>query len=430
MSSLKLLNEWYGYDRNVEIPENGFSASHLMLGSDSSYSRHSRIKVSEEFAEIVRTKLPINQREASVKLYFPPSDGYTDIDYLDWIRANDVEKLRKTNWFSDWREISIAQDVYSCAVSDLPTAIRTFFKAWKRRTDQIFRLIEINEFIHRGSSEQTFEDFLLTDTEYKDRCKKLHIVDYSVTTKSLQSKYAPEFLSFGSKVALKTRKLLLPLVHEDFVKVMDYRSNPFFGTNSSNSHSYEYLKLFIAAALGKITKIDITELDADEIQNRIIVTLMSRGKDDWSNIAIRKPYMSTFVIDMVSEISKVNYQHTNFRRNFSYLIGTGALDKLSPVELCAVITGYENSRRWAESSKGKSTQEIITELMISDKLDPYFICKLMAHIIVNNLQPIAVELDFDWKSIEDLPMDWAFESAPTSSKKRSASTPKLIDLLA
>lgn len=425
MVAKKLFNEWYGYDKHVLRSERRYQPRDLYIRSGSNYYNY---YLSEEIANYIKNSpIPEEQKKFILARHTPESDGRTDKDFIVWVESNDLQKLSSTYSYAPWRAIEIVSD-QTDLVDTLLSELNIFFKADSTRSDQIFRIIEINEFLHKGTAGQTFEEFLNSNTEYEENCKKLLLKKYSPVSETLISYQAPTFLSFGPKVSQKARKLLLELEHNDFVKVIDYKNNPLMSARDSKATTHEFVKLFIDTALGKITLAEVKELDPKEISNHIILAYMAGASSLWRQADMQSNIMSS-TSEIIKELQRISYHGENFKRHFSYLISTGALSNLTAIEVVAVVLGYDKSARWSAPLKGKSELETITELMIEGKLDPTFISKVIAHIIIHQTNVVQVNEDCDWETIAEMPVNWAIETLPTSHKKSPLVYPAIIKVL-
>lgn len=423
-NAAKLMRDWYGYDKKVF--QKDYEVDEITGLPDANTPRLvEKTGISMEVARKLQDEFSSAQLETIEEYYFPPSDGFTDEDFLEWVRNNKIDPNLKYARFN-WRVLKLIQDNnYSSHDYILTQILNEFFFHYNARNEQLFRVIEINEFLHRGNPGQTFEEFLLTDTEYFDKCRSLNIVKYSKITETLYDYRVVPFLKFGNKVNTKTRKLLLNLTLEEFTKVADYKNNAYYDASRSDAYSFVYVDIFIKSALGEEKPVEITELDSGEVRNQILMRLMSSSIEYWAN-ASNRAELSNILSEIQTELGKCAFYNNNFKRNFAYLIETKALDSINPTELISVVIGYDKSHRWAESSKSKTTLEIVTELIHTKKLDPKMLVRLITHIVSNDLNPVVIELEFDWNSIKDMPIEWAYETLPASSKKNTLIHPAIF----
>lgn len=423
------LSNWYGYDKKVTKPENSYENRDLSIYKYS-YSGNA-VHMSPEIAKLIRLARDEDVRIRLKSLYFPPADGFTDEDFIKFLETPLTGDAAKG--YYNWRtiealnqsdmELASSADNYS-----IKSAYSKFFDTSSPRTDRLFRIIEINEFLnHTKPDDLTFEAFLETDQSVEEKCKKLILQEHSVPLDTYFNYSLPDFLQYPARIALKTKQLLLSLTKEQMLKVWDVESNPYAKANSSNSHSFEFAELFIAAALGEVTEAPVKELSESEISNAITLSMISKT-EYWEKVASNRR-ASGLLKETLEEFDKIYFTADTFKRNFAYLVEADVLKELSAVELAGVVFGFDKSHRWAEPSKGKSTLEILMELMQNDRLDPVAGAKLIAHIVNNHLQPIVLDLDYDWSILVDAPPAWAYEMLPHSEKKRSIGLPYLIGLL-
>lgn len=425
MSPTKLFSEWYGYDKFVKYPTTKFSNTDLGY-MKSGYAGSVWHAMTPEGAEVIKA-LPREIREIMASAWYAESDGLTADDFAAWIVSG--ERGDKNASWRNWRQQralrrnpSLKNDYFFTKI------IGTFFN-YRKRSDRIFRVIEINEFLHRADSDQTFENFLETDQNYQDKCKNLELEVYSEASKKLVSREfdIPKFLKFGAGCSLPVREKLLKLNRSEFEKVLDWEKNAYFSSASTDA-SPDYVDLFIGAALGKAEKISIKEMAGDDVKNFIMAKFLSGPTEFWTSLAAKRS-LNDAVAVVVDELNRLPFKDIEFTRNFAYLISTGALSKLSPLEVIALTMGYHKSARWAASSKGDTTLEIATKMMINKKLDPEFFAKLVSYIVINNLDLIVVNDDLADHSFEDVPVSWAYPIITKSSQKRKLVHHKAVLIL-
>lgn len=420
------LSNWYGYDKKVAKPEQSYQNRDLAIYKYS-YS-DSPIHMSPEIAKVIRAGRDEDARLRLKSLYFPPADGLTDEDFIKFLETPLTGDAARGyyNWRTIEALIQSEIDLSSGANNySIKSAFSDFFDKTSPRTDRLFRLIEINEFLnHTKPDDLTFADFLETDTSVEEKCKKLILREYSIPLETFFNYHLPDFLKYPARIALKTKQLLLPLTKEQMLKVLDVESNPYAKANSSNSHSFEFAELFIAAALGEVTEAPVKELTDKEVSNAITLSMMSKT-EYWEKVSSGRR-CAKVMSEILEEFEKISFTADTFKRNFAYLVEADVLKELTATELAGVVFGFEKSHRWAEPNKGKSTLEVLMELMQSKKLDAVAGAKLIAHIINNHLQPIVLDLDYDWSILVDAPPSWAYEVLPHSEKKRSIGQPPLV----
>jgi hypothetical protein len=420
------LSNWYGFEKKVTKPEQSYEDRDLAIYKTSYYNH--AVHMSPEIARLIRSAPNEDARRSIKRLYFPPADGFTDEDFIKFLETPLTGDAAKGHY--NWRTIEAlnqsAADLASAANNySIKAAFSKFFDASSPRTDRLLRIIEINEFLnHTKPDDLTFENFLETDTSVEEKCKKLILHEHSIPLETFFNYSLPEFLQYPARIALKTKQLLLPLTKEQMLKVFDVESNPYARANSSNSHSFEFAELYIAAALGEVTEAPVKELTDKEVSNAITLSLLSKT-EYWDKVSSSRR-CARLLSNILEEFEKIAFTADTFKRNFAYLVEADVLKELTATELAAVVFGFEKSHRWAEPNKGKSTLEVLMELMQSKKLDPVAGAKLIAHIINNHLQPIVLELDYDWSILVDAPPAWAYEMLPHSEKKRSIGQPPLV----
>lgn len=434
VDSKNFLNEWYGYDKTIVWPE---SEKIPPSGSRTYYKLGPR--VSQKVLEYVNKQYSFNQ-DVIVRSYFPESDGFTDEDFISWATTS-LDMSTPAGFFTlTWRN----QKASNLFLESLPeeivarevfTEFNNFFPVRKgmKRNDLLFRSIEINEFVHRGSTGQTLENFLSTDKEYRKKCRELHLEYYSPLTLRVFDKKAPKFFSFGTKVPIKARNLLLPLTVEQMIKILDYKSNPYGSTNLATSHTFNYVELYIDAALGKVKRQTVKEYSQNELQNKLSRLIMTSSPEFWRNIESKCNSNKKSLVHIMNAIaimiSELNFNNSDFSRGMSYLIDTGELENLNAAELIAVIHGYNNENSWATVSSGKSNIETITELMIDDKLSPKLICSLISFVVMKQEQRIIVKEDMDWSIYEDTLTHWIHAAIPQGRGKSRVKRPKVLEVL-
>lgn len=423
------LSNWYGFEKKVTKPEQSYKDRDLGIYKTSYYNHEFRF--SPEIARFIKLTHGEDAKRNLAKAYFPPADGFTDEDFLKFVETEDF-KVAVTTWYN-WR----TYEALSRSGVDMDSrsgnyAIKTvyseFFDTTSPRTDHLLRLIEINEFLNHSKDENlTFDEFLSTETSVEEKCKNLLLLQYSTPLTTLINSYLPDFLKYPARIALKTKNLLLPLTKEQMLKVFDVASNPYAKSNASNSHSFEFAQIYIAAALGEVTEAPVKELTEAEISNAITLSMLSKT-EYWEKVTASRRISGLFT-EILTEFDKIYFNADAFKRNFAYLVEADVLKELTAVELAGVVFGFEKSHRWAEPKKGKSTLEVLMELMQSKKLDPVAGAKLIAHIVNNHLQPIVLDLDYDWSILVDAPPAWAYEVLPHSEKKRSIGQPPLVRMM-
>lgn len=423
MTSKTLLNEWYGYDRKVK--RLGPAHQYASIGADT-FELGKIFKMPKELLDELKSRYSDEEVYKAVQLYFPASDGLTDDDFLTWLDDNGLVDSENIWGHLNWRFKREIEGKPLSGDYSFDELIQNFFNPESPRSDRIFRAIEINEFLHRGQENQTFKDFLLTDSQYEEKCRNFEFHRYSDLSTFLINHISPAFLEFGNKVQRNTRNLLLPLTRTELEKVLDVDNNPYTDSNSEYSHTFEFAELYIQAALGKVKRIHIPALDHLEVSKVILIELMSGPREYWEKRANNSGMVQS-VYGIMQYVRSMRTDEEAFTRHFAYLASRDILRELNPLELIAVIVGYEKSRLWTEPSKGKSTLELATEIMYEGKLEPLVFAKLIAHIIINNLNPIVIDKSFDWSSIDSTtPIDWFYETLPHSKLQKLSTQPSII----
>lgn len=421
MSPSKLLNEWYGYDKEVKDPTekySNFDLGYMLVGYNGTYYT----RMTSEGAEAIKS-LPKEIREIMVKAWYPASDGLTDDDFIAW--AHSGQRSSEKTW-KNWREQKVMRKNPRLLKNwDFGNLVKGFFKNGKR-SDRILRIIEMNEFLHRATEDQTFQDFLETDTEYQEKCKNMELTLHSKVTSKLfeYDESLPKFLKFGGNTTNKVKEELLKLTRSDFEKVLAWEANPYNSSCSSDS-SLSFVKLYIKASFGQVQKVEIKELSGQEVKNTVMTAFLTGSENFWNSLGQRKD-ISTEIEIVLDELRKISFNSDEMRRGLSYLIHTGVLSKLSPVEVIAVTLGYDKPARWAEPNKGEPTLEVGTQMMVNGKLDPEFFAKLIAHIIINNLDLIVVDEELAEHTFEEVPVSWAYPIINKSRQKRKLVHPKAV----
>lgn len=436
------LSNWYGYDKKFTKPVTSFLEADF--ANQRSYYRSDRkISMGQVAYDYIMTQKSSydyrltdrnteDNRTKLLRLYFPPADGLADEDFIKFIDGMKLDDDGTSNYYN-WRTrqaLDASGINYGKGSNNysLCSVFYSFFDTSNTRTDRIFRLIEINEFLNIDESDKsTFEEFLASNKTVEEKCKNLQLITYSTPLETLISYTLPDFLQFGSRITLKTKSLLLSLTREQMQKVFDVDSNPYGRANSSNSHSFEFAQIYIAAAIGEAEVTPVKELTDSEISNALTLALMSKT-EYWNKVSLSRR-CSGLVSEVLEEMSKVSFNVDTFKRNFAYLIAADVLKDLSAKELVAVVYGYEKSHRWAEQSKGKSTQELLMELMQSGKLNPLAGAKMIAHIVSNHLQPIVLDPDQDWEVLNDTIPGWSYELLTHSTKTRTIGKPPLVSAM-
>lgn len=420
------LSNWYGYEKKVTPASSSFTESDLYIRR--TYS--GRYNLSPEFAKTIRYTSDDDTKRRLASLYFPPADGVTEEDFLKFIENHTFEPAR--DGYLNWRSI-VALDKSGIpreSKHDTYTikSVYSNFFSLKQRTDRLFRIIEINEFLkHTKPDNLTFAEFLETDKEVAEKTKNLMLQEHSVPLNTYFHYNLPDFLEFSSRVTLKTRNLLLPLTKAQMLKVFDYESNPYTKANASASYSFDFAELYIGAAIGEIKEAPVKTLEPEQISNAITLALISKT-EYWEKVAASRR-TSGFLSEILQELEKIAYNMDSFKRNFAYLIHEGVLEKLDAKEIVGVVLGFDKSHRWIESSKGKSTLEVLMEIMQAGKLDPVVGSKLIAHIVNNHLQPIVLDPEFDWSIVDDSLAAWVYQILPHSEKKQTLALPYLSKIM-
>lgn len=422
MSSNNPLSEWYGYDKLVQEPDIRVRA--FDLGITTRYGDRG-YPISQKAADFIKSQHS-GAREYIARTYYPECDGRTDEDFSNWISKKAIAASIAT-WPNNWRMQEALSINYSMKNEYYFNTIIHKFFGYKRRSDRIFRIIELNHFLHYAKSDQTLKNFLETDTNYQDKCKRLEFQILSNDSKKLYESGIPKFLEFGSNCTLKVRERLLGLTLDEFKKLLTWDKNQYY-SESKKDTSLNFVELFIGAALGAVEKVSLRELSPAEIKNAIMTEFFSGSKEFWNSLSAKKDIYGTMTF-VLNELSQVSFIGNEFTRNLSYLIHTDVLSKLSPIEVVAIILGYHKSARWAEPNKGETTLETATKMMIDGKLDPEFFAKLVAHIIINDLALIVVDEDLCENTYEDTPISWAYELVKKSKQKRKLVHPKAIQAM-
>lgn len=415
MSPKKLFSEWYGYDKFVKYPTARFSNTDLGY-MKTGYAGTVWHSMTPEGAEVIKS-LPREIRETMVSAWYAESDGLTADDFAAWIVSGERNTDRNSSW-RNWRQQIVLRRNSSIKNDYWFTQIIGAFFNYRKRSDRIFRTIEINEFLHSAEADQTFENFLETDQNYQTKCKNLEFTIHSEASKKLISREfdIPKFLKFGAGCSLTVREKLLKLERSAFEKLLDWENNAYYSSASTDA-SPDYVDLFIGAALGKALKVTIKEMSGEDVKNFIMTEFLSGSPEFWSSLTSKKTLTGAVSV-VIDELDKISFNEGEFTRNFAYLISTGVLSKLSPLEIVALTMGYNKSARWAAPNKGDTTLEVATTMMLDKKLDPEFFAKLVSYIVINNLDLIVVNDDLADHSFEDVPISWAYPIITKSSQKR------------
>lgn len=425
MSTKKLFSEWYGYDKVVKSPQDKFSNQDLGYRI-TGYNGTAWFLLSSEAAEVIMA-LPADRRHSAANAYYTECDGITADDFKTWLHSQEYLLSKPNDQSRNWRNASVRLRNPGLANEYHFHVIIGSFFGHKSRSDRIFRMIEINEFVHRGAEGQTLENFLETDTSYQGKCKDLVLEVYSPESKRLFGYGVPKIFMFGGSTSLKVKKLLLELTVEEMKKVLDWKNNSYYSSSSSDA-SVDFAALFIGAALGNVQKIEVKEMKGPEIKNAVMAEFFSGSKEFWSNLGARTD-TSRMVAITLEELEAINFDAEEFTRNFSYFIRADVLGKLTPVEIIALVLGYHKSARWAQPNKGDTTQEVITQMMMHGKLDPEFIAKLIAHIVISNNGLIIVNDELIENSFDEMPISWAYQMLPKSNQKRKLVHPAAVSVL-
>lgn len=426
MVKRKLFNEWYGYDKKVVTPEKPeptestsslIRASHFWKKINTSIVSH----ITDESAKAILARFPKDSKGVSpaVTRWYPPVDSYTENDFINWINAKtftqeEIESISYTTlpWYvslhglNDW---------------ELERKIQNFFQFDEPRSDALFRIIELSEFMARATDTQTFEEFLLTDQEHTIKCRNLDLTGIS-NYKNLLGKTAPRFFSFGRGVGQNTRDLFLPLTKAEMSKVLNYNKNPMLNANWAKSYSYEWAELFFKTALGQHKILDIKLYSPSEIREYFMYRVIEKFEQDSHK---NKSQAITLLMEICHALKYLHLDEDSCR-GMSYLIETGVLTKFTPLQVVAIACGYEESKLWAEPERGKSSIEISIELMNEEIISPKEFCELVSYIIINEMAPIAVSRDFDWAIIKDVPIEWAYTLLQPAKNPRPPQIPIVI----
>lgn len=421
------LSNWYGYDKIVEPAAGSYTEGELYFRRTYS-GRHN---LSHEFANVIKRTSDDNVKRNLARLYMPPADGVTEEDFLKFIESYSLSEYKGS--YYTWRAIiamnkSKIQYHSSSHNYSVRGAYSSFFSVGKR-TDQLFRIIEINEFLHHTDSENiTFAEFLETNKEVAEKAKNLILEEKDIPLENYFGYRIPDFLTFPSRLNMKTRDLLLPLTKDQMHKLYDWETNPYReGSNGGNSCTFDFVKLYIGAATGEITAKPLKTLDETQVQNAISLALIKETAY-WEKVSEQRG-AGIFLIQVLDELMKISYNTDAFKRNFAYLVHEGVLEKLDAKEIVGLVLGFEKSHRWIETSKGKSTLEQLTEIMQEGKLDPVHAAKLIAHIVNSHLQPIVFDPDFDWSIVDDTLPAWLYQVLPHSEKKQALKRPLLSEIM-
>lgn len=411
MDQKKLLNEWYG------MPEKDSFHSPWRLHPIDSLPTEVRSAI---------LNLSSEMQDYIAREYTPPENGSTDEDFIKWALKQTSKPMRAFyHWKSTEAFPRIMDTLGIDRVNDwantykIVRLLNDLYTYNSQRNDRLFRIIELNEFLLRGSEGQTLEEFLRTDTEYQDKCRGI-VISSSEYAMALIEDDLPEFLKFGPKIALKTRHLLLPYTVEEMTKIVDYKKNPVLRVNPKGSGTGEYAKMFIEAAINgpSENQMILKEVASDEILNLVASAFLSSGSlHYWQSVktATSRTIPETIQVAM-DEIMKMDSNNPALTIDFAYLIHTGVLEKLNPDEVMALAHGYDKPHRWATANKGKGTVSIITELIYEKKVDPVQILKLIAYTLVKNEKMIKIEKDFPWETLDDVPPIWSHEALAANAK--------------
>lgn len=407
-----LLNNWYGFDKKIEKPVQTFNSRDI--GMSNIYHKHN---FSEEVANCIRYLSSSDQRVFAVKNFVAPCDGFTDADFINWTKSTDFtpeNPYRGMKYQYFIQNLTKSSPKYNRSASVLRAYYNDFFKVGTRN-DELFRIIELNEFLIRGRSGQSFEDFLKTDVDYIESCRNLH-VEMTPVIETLVSYSLPAFLKFSKKTNLKTKRLLLPLTKAEIENLfVNHDKNPLLGVNKENSHTYDYAVEFISSASGNQKILEITEMHMRKVIDEIVLAAMNGNENFWRSKKLGPRRSIVTLIDYLSSLNK----SIKITRNLAYIISTGVLNSLDPAEITAVVCGFENPARWAVPTS-RGALETVCELIDEDKVSALDMCKIIAHVNMTESALVELRDDFDWESIRGIPAEWA-ATAMASKRKSSLS---------
>lgn len=423
MSSRKLFNEWYGYDkkliRSPDSEKNPKITKFFLVSTINHYNAQHIAFMPSEIAQAINDQFPNRRESVRVAKYWRPDcDSRTSAEFLEWMTTLTSESLE--------REVYGNLPWYATEPSEnlnwyLRNEIYDFYKYDNPRSDKLFRLIELSEFIERGNDTQTFREFLLEDQICAEKCRTLDTSNLENYEHLLQSG-SPKFFNFGRGVSQKSRDLFLPLTKENMKTILDYRKNPIIKSNYNKSYSNEWLELYFKSALGKHKPLDIKMYDEVSIKEYLLYRILDKFEKSPASRRYTK-------MDLLQEIiHKINYLTLNndARKGMSYLMSTNSLSELSNIELMAFICGYERDSLWAVPERGRSAVEIMTEMMYEEKIKPALACRIISYIVLESKSPISVTTEFDWSSIEDTPSHWAHSLLPSKSTRRVSTYPEIL----
>lgn len=428
MSDRKLFNEWYGYDKKVIATREFTSEAHTTLQNETGlYSTNSLLKfMPVNVAESIVDLFPADSdaRKYAASAWRPEADGYTTEDFLAWLKGLDPTLVASK------RDLKLPWHLDQNSSSNMLDLCADFFIPNTPRSDKLFRVIEMHEFLTRGDDSQTFQNFLETDTEYAEKCRAIDLTGVCNKSPDVINIRPlliapPRVFKFGSRVGQRTRDLFLPLTKDQLSKVVDFWKNDILRINFAKSHTFDWVKLFIQSSLGEYKRPIVNKMPIFDIKNYFLYKIMDKWQSNRNSL---QQVDASYVGAVCNEILSATFQDDGTRM-ISYLIQSNALDDLPPLEMIAILTACRKPTCWAEETRGKSALEIFTEHMIDGVFSPAAACKFISYIIINNKQPISVTEDFDWSLINDTYPDWSYLVVPTTKSFRYSEPIKLIESL-
>lgn len=423
------LYDWYGYDKEVIYPEKTATKTRSPLYT---FNTSYETEYSDEIKDFKNT-LSTSEVRYLERAYFPACDGFTDQDFI----ADFQTKNSNYSSYYNWRcgpHISRLECEFADEIEwrGLSNELSRFFRKNNKRTDRLFRSIEVNEFIHRGKSDQTLKDFIETDSELAERCRNLEYHNYSNKSLALFSNYVPTFLTFGDNCNAEVKNLILKLTQEEFSKLVDFERNPYSSQRKKSIVNLASVKAYVAAAFGEGTLQEVQIMTAHEIRSKFLIEIISSNKKYWENLQHRHSNNSKYFPELLKSINSYVFNNSfsiseNDQQRFcSYVLSNNALDEMNPHEVLALMYGISNPSRWATKTDIAGPLETIIKMSMDGKVSIEFACRMIAYIVSEGVAPICVNEKTDFSGMEDTLISWAHSLIPQSKAKKLAAVPVLV----
>lgn len=425
MSTEKLFENFYGFDKEWPSLSQPNNVTIKDLCRDHFNSFYQSILIPDSSVDKIKGKLDA----AMLYNYTQPIDGYTDQDYIDWIKNNWSKDNELFYNHDSWhyiryiKESDIGNNRFKYFVREFLNGPSPYSsKSSYIRSDKVFRVIELNEFFERAKPKETLKEFLENDSLISDLCKSLTFNDYGKNSKDLIfSGYGDYlFMEFGKNFPIKARKIILELNREELKKVIIDRSkNPLKDTPNERTSSVTFIKDFVDHALGKAIIIDRKVLSSEEIKRHFTLNVIG-DLGFWekhSDSSCTLDYSITLAMSCINESFRSDKDSREF---LTYIIDSGVLKDYNPRQILAILIGGCITGHWVSKTSGKDIRKIAMEKIDNNELKLSALLDFISYIICSDCAAVS-GAKFDWDLLNlDTAAEWIYSMFPTVKSREAA----------